>query len=105
MRSLLQFFFPKNPKTDDVLAQDYFENESTWEPVRGEMGPALSRVDARVGKEVAHLTYARLAVTDEAKPWTFLEIAEAINELGATFRKHVDSDLLGPRFGRGRPDA
>src|SRR5688572_21299671 len=63
-RALLQFFFPMSPKSDDVLAEDYFGGTAAWEAVRGAEPAALNQVNRRVGKEVAHLTYARLGLSD-----------------------------------------
>lgn len=97
-RALFQFFFPKAPRHDDVLAEDYFGGRDAWEAVRGTTPVALSQVDVRVGKEVAHLTYARLSVTEEAKGWKILEIAAALSEVAAVFRTHVNAAALGPRF-------
>jgi hypothetical protein len=105
-RGLLQFFFPKAPRDDDVLAQDYFGGKPAWEDVRGDMPPALSQIDFRVGKEVAHLTYARLSVRDEAKGWDIREIAAALTDVAVAFRTHVNPDALGHRFHKSQqPDA
>jgi hypothetical protein len=99
-RVLLQFFFPKAPRPDDVLAEDYFGGRVAWETVRGTMPVALSQIDARVGKEVAHLTYARLSVADEAKAWKILEIAAALSDVAAVFSKNVNAEALAPHFPR-----
>jgi hypothetical protein len=55
-------------------------------------------VAKRVGKEVAHLTYGRLAVTPEAKLWPFPEIAEALNGVLGVFIDSIPKDLLGDRW-------
>ena len=70
VRALLQVFYPANPLIDDVLAQDFFDEPRIWVDALGEMPEVLAIVKPRVGKEIAHLTYARLAVTPEAKAGT-----------------------------------
>jgi hypothetical protein len=98
-RNLLQFFdVPEKPREDDVLAEDYFGSSEAWESVRGAVPSALRGIAVRVGKEVAHLTYARLKVTEEVKGWRFLEIASAVIHLARQFEAHVDPAYLGPGF-------
>jgi len=51
-----------------------------------------------VGKEVAHLTYARQDVTPETKPWPFVEIVTEVNSIFSKFFDLIPHDLLGPRW-------
>ncbi len=95
-RGLLQFFFPNQPRPDDALAVDFLPSASAWETARGDMPPILVDLAARVGKEVAHLTYGRLLVTPDSKPWHFLAVAEALSVVAKTFRSMVPGNLLGP---------
>jgi hypothetical protein len=105
-RALLQFFFPINPKADDVLAEDYFAGTEEWERLRGPQPHALEQVNRRVGKEVAHLTYARLGISEEAKQWRILEITEALTDVAKRFRASVKTELLSPQRWRVQePDA
>ena len=97
-RGLIQFFFPKQPRRDDMLAADFLPSVAAWEAARGEMPPVLASLDARVGKEVAHVTYGRLLVTEDAKPWSLTSIVEALNAVGGTFRSMIRDDLLGSRW-------
>ena len=53
-----------------------------------------SKVRGRVGKEVAHLTYARLDVTAEAKAWPFVELFNEVHEVFNVFLKGVDRNKL-----------
>src|SRR4051812_11520484 len=84
-RVLLDFLYAEKPQADDVIADDFFTDPETWRQIRGDMAPALQKVNRRVGKEIAHLTYARLEVTPEIKGWSFLEIASAIEALVTRF--------------------
>ena len=67
-RVLREFLFSDSGNArrdgDDVLAQDLF-NDDEWESIRRRPGAALSKVSARVGKEIAHLTYTRNSVKPE----------------------------------------
>jgi len=97
-RGLLQFFFPSQPRPDDALAVDSLSDTPAWEGARGEMPPILADLAARVGKEVAHLTYGRLLVTAETKPWHFLDAVKALSLVAQTFRSMVPDNLLGPHW-------
>ncbi len=81
-----------------MVAEDFFAKPEEWAVLRGVMPPALVEVNRRVGKEVAHLTYARLEVTPEEKSWHFLEIASAIENVMARFCNHVSPEYLGPQW-------
>jgi hypothetical protein len=70
-RILLDFLYPSKMGRDDVIADDFFDNPSTWVGQRPAESALLTEIHRRVGKEIAHLTYARLDVTPETKPWQF----------------------------------
>jgi hypothetical protein len=73
VRCVLDFLYaPKNRRDDDVIAQDYFDDVAEWENLRPLMSANLEQARDRAGKEMVHLTYARLDVTPEAKPWRFV---------------------------------
>lgn len=79
-------FFPKN--TWVQLYEIY-----TIRPIISE---SLKRTRKRAHKEVAHLTYARLKVTPETKPWHFVSIAHEIQTVFEVFLKNVPGDNLHP---------
>jgi hypothetical protein len=82
LRALIDFFYtPDRPKPDDMLATDYFPEPRHWESVRPSMSEVLKNARARAHKEIAHLTYARLDVTSETKPWNFVGISKEIESL------------------------
>ena len=97
-RVLLSVFYPANPRPDDVLAGDYFDDPATWERERPPLSPALQLVDRRAGKEVAHLTYARLTVSPEEKQWPFLEIARDMAWVVIKFTELAPLSRLGPQW-------
>ena len=75
-RSLYAFFFQEPRKPDDAVASDYVAD---WDLNRPEPAAVLGTVSPRVGKEIAHLTYGRLAYrTDEERQWAFTKISRAL---------------------------
>lgn len=75
-RALFGFFFQDARKPDDAVASDYVVD---WKLNRPLPDPALGTVAPRVGKEIAHLTYGRLAYkTDDERQWTFTAITKAL---------------------------
>jgi hypothetical protein len=93
-RALVGFFFGGQIDPEDMVARDFFDPPSQWAGVRKKMPAALKPVGARVAKEVAHLSYARLSVTPEAKGWDVPAITAAIIDLAGKFGNSVDPELL-----------
>lgn len=88
LRSLIDFLYPPpSAKADDVLSTHYFSDPTEWERVRPPLSERLRIGRARAHKEIAHLTYARLAVTPETKPWEFLELAREVHALMLKFKQ------------------
>ena len=97
-RGLLKFLYAGDHKPDDVLADDFFPTSLKWKKVRPKMTKLLKTVRRRVAKEVAHLTYARLDVTPETKPWRFLQIADDMEVSFNEFLRIVPMEFLGERW-------
>jgi len=102
-RNVLDFFFAdtRQPWPDDVIAEDFLEDPDRWRRERGAMVPVLGPLNRRVGKEIAHLTYERLNVTEEAKAWPFLDIALEVEALRDTFLSIVPGEHLSHEFWKG----
>jgi len=95
-RVLLDFLYVDDPrKEDDVIAIDFLEYPGEWKSIRPEKSETLASIHKRVGKEVAHLTYARHDVSPESKSWPFLEIAHEVEVIFSMFLELVPADLLG----------
>ena len=77
-RNLLDFLYPQRPKPEDVIAEDFFDDPKTWWLKRHKQTKLLSSSRDRIAKEMVHLTYDRLLVTKERKPWPFLAISADI---------------------------
>lgn len=97
-RILLDFLYAAKPKEDDVIAEDFFDDPVKWHSARLQKSEKIQFVHGRVGKEVAHLTYARQDVTPETKPWPFIEIANEVNAVFAQFLNLAPLELLGSRW-------
>jgi hypothetical protein len=95
-RSLTAFLYPENPKADDVVADDFLDDHSAWLEKRPPISNLLEAVHPRVGKEVAHLTYLRICITDEQRRWPFVKIAVEINLALREFVNLLPSDFPTP---------
>jgi hypothetical protein len=95
-RALWFFAFADKSMPDDVLAEDFFSDDpqQQWNTLRGDEPPILEVVRRRVGKEIAHLTYARLQVTPEAKHWNIRAITEALSTMMRTFSAAIPRERL-----------
>ena len=98
VRALMEFLYNEKPKPDDVIAEDYFEKADVWKELRPALSESLKQAKRRAGKEVAHLTYARLDVTQEAKQWPFVKIANEIAVVLNIFLEHVSKSKLGKQW-------
>jgi len=94
-RVILDFLYDDNPRTDDVNAIDYISN---WREIRPDKPKDLDEIDRRVGKEVAHLTYARLDVDPALKGWDVQKLASTVSELMGFFIARCRKDLLSSEW-------
>lgn len=95
LRALIDFLWERDVKPDDALAKDFFETPNQWQEMRPVIPAVFSSVRKRVGKEIAHITYARLHVEPEAKPWPITEMAQEMHAALAIFIDYADAALLG----------
>ena len=94
-RILLDFLYSTNPREDDVIAEDFLDDDN-WDSIRPKKTKTLESIHFRVGKEVAHLTIARHKVTPESKQWPFIEIANNVNPVFTKFIEMVPTEKLDP---------
>jgi hypothetical protein len=97
-RALLDFLYAENPKADDVIAEDYFADPGQWVSMRAAKTPTLQTVHRRVGKEIAHLTYARQEVAPEMKAWPFVQIGQEIKFICDLFLRSIPENMIGERW-------
>lgn len=95
LRGLIHFFYAGNPQSDDVVAQDFFEDPETWRSGRPLKNEILQVAKKRADKEVAHLTYSRIDITPEDKLWDFVQLHEELQKAISAFIKDVPRELLG----------
>lgn len=98
----LEHFIFRNPnergtRADDGLAADYFE-PGRWRELCPAKEATLEPLSSRVAKEVAHITYTRTTVTEEAKQWSFAQIAGSIGRPLRVFIDNVDAEKVIPDF-------
>lgn len=93
-RLILDFLTPKKPKPDDVLAIDFLEDVQEWVNLQKGRFQQIEKIRTRVGKEVAHLTYRRLSVTPDEKPWEFVEITDELMDIFRLFIDRVPRNYL-----------
>ena len=87
-RALVDFLYrPDNARPDDMVAEDFLGDENRWSEVRPTISPVLRSSRDRAHKEIAHLTYARLEVTESEKGWPFSEITTEIQRLMNLFQE------------------
>lgn len=104
VRAIMDFLYADRPQPDDVIAEDFFASPEQWTRIRPALSESLSQAKRRAGKEIAHLTYARLDVTPETKPWRFSEIANEITTVMDIFLKNVPKENLGSKWRTERPN-
>jgi hypothetical protein len=108
VRGLIWFFDADSPRKDDVIAEDFLPLSDTWQVARPKKTAVIEEAKSRADKKIAHLTYARLKVSQEQKPWEFLQIHDDLNKAIERFLRLVADDFLGQRWeefkqGRSRP--
>ena len=89
-RNLIDFLWLDKPMKDtDAIASDYV---GEWKAPA--MSERLSQVKSRVGKEMVHLSYNRLDVSEDEKGWQVLGIGPEITGAFGTFVTAVPSESV-----------
>lgn len=97
-RILLDFLYSTNPYPDDAIAEDFFDDGNMWVQFRPAETSLLNSIHYKVGKRVAHLTYARLNVESKEESWKYLRIAEEISEILSKFLHLVPASRISKSF-------
>lgn len=102
-RALLDFFYlpepPRHPRADDVIAEDYLRDVlERWHATRPKRSDLLNKVNDRVGKEIAHLTYGRLSVLPIDKGWPAIKIRDELIEILTAFLNLAPPSRIGEKL-------
>lgn len=94
LRALTDFFYtePKNARTDDVIATDFFDTPGAWVP--GALPQKLEDATTRMNKEVGHITFKRKSGMDPVKPWPVDELFNEILPIARQFAKDASPKKL-----------
>ena len=95
-RTIISLLYYGKQKDDDVVAGDFLDDPVAWENRRPAMTDLLKTVHRRVAKEVAHLTYARVEITDEERKWPFVQVAIDIDRVLKEFIALLPPDFPKP---------
>src|SRR5580692_6524589 len=96
LRNLIDFFFtlPSEARKDDLVAADFFDSPSAWNP--GTIPKLLTDAHERANKEISHITYKRKGETDPTKPWPVGELFKEIRALATKFAAGASAKKLHP---------
>ena len=94
LRGLIDFFYAnlKDAKPDDVIAGDFFDPPSVWNP--GVPSVTLSAARERANKEVGHITYKRKSGMDPTKPWPVSDLFNEIVPIARQFAAGASNKKL-----------
>jgi hypothetical protein len=87
VRNLIDFLWPVKPSNDHVISNDFFGNNE-WITIRPEIPVILKKARIRANKEISHISYDRLKVKPENKPWDFISITNEISSVMDLFIKN-----------------
>jgi hypothetical protein len=99
-RNLLDFFYSpqgpkKQPRTDDVIAEDFFDEPFCWINNRPSPSDRLQELAKRVGREIAHLTYVRTDFGVTGPKWPSGRITNEFRQIIFKFCELVPSERIG----------
>jgi hypothetical protein len=97
LRNLIEFFYtqPGNARNDDLVAADFFDLPSTWNP--GAIPKSLNDARERANKEVSHITYKRKSGSDPTKPWPVADLFNEVHAVSEKFAAGASSTRLHPK--------
>lgn len=111
-RGLADFFFTFHGSrhASDAFAFQFFDSPSQWRQLVGEPGPWLRRVRFRpergspeaavdrFGEQIAHLNFVTQPVSELARGWPVMQLANEVGRATSTFVTSVDDRLVHPSF-------
>jgi hypothetical protein len=112
-RNILDFLYPgTNLRDDDIIANDFFNKWDDWDTkafAHLEQNPYLrtylqpqrgTRMSGRwrINKQLSHLTYSRLGISEEEKWWDWPNIAVEIFRVLEIFEREAPREHLHAEF-------
>lgn len=95
---LIEFFYSKGNHPDIARASDYIMNGQKWQECIPPYGRYSELIRNRRNEEMAHLSYKRLSVLPEKKPWRIDLIALQLRVFFNQFLENVNPQLLHPKL-------
>ena len=92
LRNLRDFFYAANPRDDDAVASDYFDDPTTWESSRPELASVIAVEKERIHRALVHLSYSRLGYVGDAKGWKVGEMTAAIDKTFMAFLQKLPTE-------------
>jgi hypothetical protein len=90
LRNLIDFFYRPGQK-DDVTAQDFLEQPTSWKPVEPS---SLTAAHVRANKELHHLTQARISGSPPQKAWDTRGLRDEIEVVAKEFALNASPKKL-----------
>jgi hypothetical protein len=97
-RSLLDFFYASNPRSDDMVAADYYDDPAFWEANRPKVTSLLEKTRAKVGKLSAHLTYTRESTPESERWWIWRDVRTDMQAVITKFVETVPTSRIDPKI-------
>jgi hypothetical protein len=95
VRAQLEFLYADSRKfDDDGIALDLVRNGEEWRATRGKRPRLLVEVAQRANKEIAHITFHRVALDEQARQWHVGNVHEALARVLKLFIPQVPEDRV-----------
>jgi hypothetical protein len=99
-RILMDFLYPDDsPDEDDIIANDFFDDWQAWNPMPSDESKEVMKARKwRINKQLAHLTYTRLGVSQKDKEWVVEYVTEEIFRTLEVFVRKAPDERLHAQF-------
>lgn len=94
LRNLIDFFYYKSPRSDDIVAANFFSDKTIEAAPLPAISKSLKEARVRVNKELGHLTTKRIYGYTSKKRWDFPGLMGEVNALLKVFGPHARVDTL-----------
>ncbi len=95
---IIDFFYMPQMKADDAKAIHYIKDVKRWKSALPSYDRYFRKFNRRRSREVVHLSYSRLDIKGEDKPWYLLKTTTHIKRVVNKFLEHADKERLHPKM-------